>query len=195
MKQKDFFTNFIRKWLITVFKSFTRPHLVYGATICNQACNAFFTGYSNRFNIMVHQLRRAYEELQMKSSIRSYAFNLCNRDVGTEHFVIFIKYLRSNRGYLSIMYISKVFFPATIKEWNMPDSDIWRSESLNVFQNNFIRPKAKILNCLNPKEVKLTIRLQLGLSHLRDHKFKHSFQDCLSPICSCLSLTALTLKK
>ena len=28
-------------------------------------------------------------------------------------------------------------------------------------------------------------RLQLGLSHLRDHKFKHSFQDCLNPICSC----------
>ena len=50
--------------------------------------------------------------------------NLCNRDIGTEHFVILIKYLRSNRGYLSIMDISKVFFPATIKEWNMPDSDI-----------------------------------------------------------------------
>ena len=28
-------------------------------------------------------------------------------------------------------------------------------------------------------------RLQLGLSHLRDHKFKYSFQDCLNPICSC----------
>ena len=39
-------------------------------------------------------------------------------------------------------------------------------------------------NCLNPKEVKLIKRLQLCLSHLRDHNFKHSFQDCLSPICS-----------
>ena len=28
-------------------------------------------------------------------------------------------------------------------------------------------------------------RLQLGLSHLRDHKFKYSFQDCLNPIFSC----------
>ena len=28
-------------------------------------------------------------------------------------------------------------------------------------------------------------RLRLGLSHLRDHKLKHSFQDCLNPICSC----------
>ena len=28
-------------------------------------------------------------------------------------------------------------------------------------------------------------RLRLGLSHLREHKFKHSFQDTLNPICSC----------
>ena len=28
-------------------------------------------------------------------------------------------------------------------------------------------------------------RLLLGLSHLRDHKFRHSFQDCLNSICSC----------
>ena len=27
-------------------------------------------------------------------------------------------------------------------------------------------------------------RLQLALSHLRDHKFNHSFQDCLNLICS-----------
>ena len=28
-------------------------------------------------------------------------------------------------------------------------------------------------------------RLRLGLSHLRERKFKHSFQDSLNPICSC----------
>ena len=28
-------------------------------------------------------------------------------------------------------------------------------------------------------------RLRLGLSYLRDHKFKYSFQDCLNPICGC----------
>ena len=27
--------------------------------------------------------------------------------------------------------------------------------------------------------------LRLGLSHLREHKFKHGFQDSLNPICSC----------
>ena len=28
-------------------------------------------------------------------------------------------------------------------------------------------------------------QLLLGLSHLREHKFKHSFQDTLNPFCSC----------
>ena len=27
--------------------------------------------------------------------------------------------------------------------------------------------------------------LRVGISHLRGHKFKHSFQDTLNPICSC----------
>ena len=26
--------------------------------------------------------------------------------------------------------------------------------------------------------------MRLGLNHLAEHKFKHSFQDCLNPICS-----------
>ena len=33
--------------------------------------------------------------------------------------------------------------------------------------------------------VKLLTRLRLGLSHLGEKKFKHSFQDTLNPRCSC----------
>ena len=33
--------------------------------------------------------------------------------------------------------------------------------------------------------IKFLTRLRLGLSHLREHKFKHNFQDTLNPICSC----------
>ena len=68
----------------------------------------------------------------------------------------------------------------------MLDSDIRSSEDLNVFKSKilkFIQPKANsFFNCLNPKGVKLITRLQLGRSHLRDHKLKHSFQDSLNPI-------------
>ena len=33
--------------------------------------------------------------------------------------------------------------------------------------------------------MKLITRLRLGLSHLREHKFKHSFQHTLNPLCNC----------
>ena len=62
-------------------------------------------------------------------------------------------------------------------------------ESFSIFKKNllkFIRPSQNsIFNCHNPKGVKLLTRLKLDLSHLRDHKFKHNFQDSLSPICNC----------
>ena len=68
----------------------------------------------------------------------------------------------------------------------MLDSYIRSSESLNVFKSKvlkFIRPKTIFFfNRLNPEGVKLVTRLRLGLSHLRDHKFKYSFQDCLNPL-------------
>ena len=50
-----------------------------------------------------------------------------------------------------------------------------------------MRPSGStVFNCHNPKGVKLLTRLRLGLSHLGgEHKFKHSTQDSLNPICSC----------
>ena len=39
----------------------------------------------------------------------------------------------------------------------------------------------------------LIARLRLGLSHLREHKFKHSFQDTLNSLCNCKSTTHFSL--
>ena len=50
----------------------------------------------------------------------------------------------------------------------------------------FIRSSGNpIFNCHNPSGIKLITTLRLGLSHLREHKFRHNFQDTLNPICSC----------
>ena len=50
---------------------------------------------------------------------------------------------------------------------------------------NFIRSSGStVFNCHIPKGFTLLTRLRLGLSHLREHKFKHRFQDSLNPICS-----------
>ena len=37
----------------------------------------------------------------------------------------------------------------------------------------------------NPNGLKHLTRLRHGLSHLREHKFKHNFQDTINPLCSC----------
>ena len=45
-----------------------------------------------------------------------------------------------------------------------------------------MRPSRRtVLNCYNPKGVKLLTRL----SHLCEHQFKHSFQDSFNPTCTC----------
>ena len=50
----------------------------------------------------------------------------------------------------------------------------------------FIRPTPnRTFNCYNPTGIKLITRFRLGLSHLRDRKFKHNFLGCLNPICCC----------
>ena len=48
------------------------------------------------------------------------------------------------------------FFSSTVTEWNNLDKSVGNSEK----------------------------RLRLGLNHLNDHKFKHSFKDLLNPFCN-----------
>ena len=50
----------------------------------------------------------------------------------------------------------------------------------------FIRPKANsIFNINNPMGLKYLTRLRLVFSHLKEHKFKHNFQDSVDSLCSC----------
>ena len=75
------------------------------------------------------------------------------------------------------------------RQWNELDWKIENSESIETLKKrilSFIRPSPNsAFNCHNPKGIKIPSRLRLGLSHLREHKFKHSFQDSLNPFCSC----------
>ena len=63
------------------------------------------------------------------------------------------------------------------------------STSINIFKKSLLQfarssPKS-LFNCHSPKGIKYEIRSRLGLSHLREHKFKYSFQDTLNPFCDC----------
>ena len=77
---------------------------------------------------------------------------------------------------------------STVIKWNNLDKSRRSSESLALFKKSilqFIRPKPNRTCWNNPIGIKLITRLRLGFSHLRDHKSKYNFLDCLNPICSC----------
>ena len=67
--------------------------------------------------------------------------------------------------------------------------NIRRCDSYNVLKSNilkFIRPSSNSFHaCHNPIGIKYVTRIPLGLSHLREHKFKYNFQDTVNPIFNC----------
>ena len=77
----------------------------------------------------------------------------------------------------------------TVIEWNNPDKSKRSSESFAVFKRNvlqFMQPTPnRTFNYRNSVGIKLITRLRLDLSHLRDHKFKHNFLECINPIFRC----------
>ena len=81
------------------------------------------------------------------------------------------------------------FFPSAVIEWTKVDSWLWKVKSFTDFKKNilsFTGPKANnVFNSYSSKGLKFVTRLRLGLSHLREHKFKHSSQDSINPLCSC----------
>ena len=70
----------------------------------------------------------------------------------------------------------------------MGSNGLLTSKSFADFKKNilsFIRPKVNsVFNCNSSKGLKFVWRLRLGLSPLREHKFKHSFQDSINPLYS-----------
>ena len=81
------------------------------------------------------------------------------------------------------------FFPSAVIEWSKLNPAIWNAESSGIFKSNilkFIRLTQEVFfNCYNHKGIRLMTWLGLGLSHLREHKFNHNFQNCINPLCSC----------
>ena len=206
-----------RTSLITIFKSFIRPHLDYGHIIYDRACNNSFhqnieTIQFNAALAITGAVRgtsreKLYQELGfeslpqrrwyrklcclfkiIKNQSPSYLFQL----VPSPNIRYFsrnsenIRQLRTKQDFFK-----NSFFPSTIKEWNNLDPHIKKSKSISIFKSNilkFIRRKPNnVCYCHNFKEIRLLTRLCLDLSHLREHKFKHSFQHCLNPLCFCVN--------
>ena len=85
--------------------------------------------------------------------------------------------------------VFKYYFPYTILQWNKLDMQMRRSESFLSFKNFLLKigqPTAKpAYNIHNSIGMKFLTRSRLGLSHFKEHKLKHNFQDCVNPLWSC----------
>ena len=201
--------------LVTVYKAFIRLHLDYRDIIYDQTYNEYFHQKmdSIQYNgalaitdtVRGTSREKLYQELGLETlRQRRWYRKLC-------YFFEILKcqspaYLFRIPPHFSKAYNTRTnnkiplfsgehnffinsFFPSTVIEWNNLDLKIRNSKTFSAFKKSilkFIRPSSNsIFNCHSPKEIKLITRLRLVLSHLREHKFQHNFQDILNPICSC----------
>ena len=122
----------------------------------------------------------------MENENPKYLFSLIPADA---HYTRLEIYIISPLLTQNTTFSKTLFFPSAIIEWGNLDPHLRKSENFLVFKSNilkFIRPSPNsVYNCHNPRGICLITRLRLGLSHLREHKFKHGFQDTLNPLCSC----------
>ena len=80
-------------------------------------------------------------------------------------------------------YLKNSFIPDVVREWNKLSTEIRNSTSYQQFRKSllsFINPTCSSLFSII---VKLLVRLRLGFSHLREHKFRYKLHDTL--LCSC----------
>ena len=81
------------------------------------------------------------------------------------------------------------FFHSSTYNWNKLDPDIQKSSPLEKYKRalmKFIRrTSANVYKIHNLLGLKLLTRLRLDLSHLREHKFRHNFNDTIDSFCLC----------
>ena len=190
-------TLLLRAPLITIYKSFIRPHLDYGDMIYDQTFNVLFqkkmeTKYSTA--------------LARTGTVRGSSKEKLYQQLGSSTATLVQKTLYSiipihNMSYrirqgnkipainVKHNFFKNTFFLSTIIKWNKLDQKIKNSKSIQTLKKrilSFVSPSTNnTFNCHNSRPLKLLSRLWLGLSHLREHKFKHSFQDFINPFCSC----------
>ena len=90
---------------------------------------------------------------------------------------------------LSIFFLIMRIRNLQCTEWNKLSLEIRNSEWYSKFKKSLLKYVTTIpisVFCFaDIYGIKLLTRLRVGLSHLREHKFSHNFQDTINPLCSC----------
>ena len=172
-----------RHALVTIYKSFIRPHLDYGDTIYEQAYNSFHQNLETfQYNAALAitgavrgtSTEKLYQELGLESlQQRRWYTKLCIffktlKEKSLEYLFNIIPTRNNihrtrnshNTPQLNLKhsFFKNSFFPATIIEWNKLNSNICSLDSYNVFKKHilkFIRPSLNsVFDCHNPKGIK-----------------------------------------
>ena len=187
--------------LVTIYKSFIRPHLEFADVTFDKPSSANF---SNRiepaqYNVVLAiagtisgtSKEKLYQELRFETmKERRWFRRLCYfyRILNNRHYNT-RKYSKIRQIFCRTKNVSNSFLPQTIREWNKIDTSICQAPSYSVFRKvllDVIRPTANSTFGTNGvSDLKLLTRLRVGFSHLKEHKFKHNFQDTSNPLYPC----------
>ena len=203
-----------RHFLVTLYKTFIRPHLDYADIIYDKPnnmniCNKIESLQYNAALAITGAIRgSSKEKLCQELGFECLSSRRWLRKLGLFYkivvnkspnylynYVLTIKQSYQNRSgdkslhmYFRTEYFGNSFFPYAIKEWNNLSPEIRKSVSYEVFKNSLlklIKPSPNsLLSVSDSLRIKLLTRLHLGLSHLREDKFNHNFQDTINPLCS-----------
>ena len=191
--------------LVTICKSFIRPHIDYGDIIYDQEYIVLFhqklesiqyiSALAITGAIRGISAEKLYNELDLETlqKTRWCSKLCCFYKVDISHYPKYIlniipvtvnRYNTRNTNNIPQFKVKDIifrnsFFPSAITEWDKLDLNIRNSESLNIFKKSLLKFKrpsgSSVFNCHNLRGVKLLTKLRLGLSHLREHNFKHGF--------------------
>ena len=209
---KGFHIFFQESSFLNIYKSFIRPHLEYCDVIYDQPNNKSFCSkiewiQYNAALAITGAIRgtsqtKLYNELGLESlKFRRWFRWLCTffkiKIYGKPKYLLNkipssqIHYNTRNADQVETYYcrtdiFKNSFFPYTIIEWNKLDIDIQKSKSYTTFRNTLLklgRPIQRVIyNINNLVGLILLTGLRLGLSHLKEHRFKHNFQNRINRI-------------
>ena len=204
-----------RQALVTIYKAFIKPHLDYGDIVYDKPDNETFINkiekaqYDAALAITGAIRGTSWEKLYAELGIESLKFRRWFRKLACFYKIqstglpkYLLQLIRTNnhsytlRKPLNIPHyycrtdtFKNSFFPNVINEWNKLDEEIKCATSFSLFKASLLkmgRPHAKsTFRIDNPVGIRLLVRLRLGLSHLKEHRFRHNFADFVNPLCSC----------
>ena len=201
--------NLPRNGLLSIYKSFFRPHLDYGDILYDKPNNENFQSKIER--VQYREFWAITGVIQITSKEKNYdelgLYSLTRRRWGSK-LIFFYKiancllpdYLYSYLYPLRSAVLSKLrpfssrtipfknhFFSYCVNEWNNLKACITNAKSLNIFKMFIVSEKEKksLFWVYDPLSVKILTRLRLEFDHLHERKFRHGFKDTLNLLCTC----------